>query len=201
MEDSRALPFRSSAIRFPPWDYARNLPSRSAPSPYTKSYFLVEGTLLRSVKAVITMKHRALFLLSAFVSLAIIAAGCMGIGTTTPLAGTTWTLTEIRNDAGNLVPVLTGTGVTAEFSADGRVTGFAGCNRYFAGYSTSGNRISVTDAGSTMMFCGDPEGLMVQESLFLGQLAASTAFRIEGTKLTLLEVGARPLLVFRPGTG
>jgi heat shock protein HslJ len=91
--------------------------------------------------------------------------------------------------------------VTAEFSADGRVTGSAGCNRYFAGYSTSGNRISVTDAGSTMMFCGDPEGLMVQEALFLGQLAASTAFRIEGTKLTLLEVGARPLLVFRPGTG
>jgi heat shock protein HslJ len=147
------------------------------------------------------MKRNTLFLLAAALSLAILMAGCTGSGTAPPLERTAWTLTEIRNDAGDLVPVLAGTEVTAEFSADGRVTGSAGCNRYFAGYSTSGNRISVTDAGSTMMFCGDPEGLMVQEALFLGQLAASTAFRIEGTKLTLLEVGARPLLVFRPGTG
>jgi len=147
------------------------------------------------------MKPCGIFLISAALSLAILMAGCTGSGTAPPLAGTTWTLTEIRNDAGNLVPVLTGTGVTAEFSADGRVTGFAGCNRYFAGYSLIGNSISVTDAGSTMMFCGDPEGLMVQEARFLGLLASATAFRIEGTALTLFGEGARPLLVFRPGTG
>ena len=147
------------------------------------------------------MKHSALFLLPAFVSLAILMAGCTGSGTVPPLEGTAWTLTEIRDDAGNLVPVIAGTEVTAEFSADGRVTGFAGCNRYFAAYSLIGSSIAITDAGSTMMFCGDPEGLMVQESRFLGQLTSATAFRIEGTTLTLLGDGARPLLVFRPGTG
>lgn len=107
----------------------------------------------------------------------------------------------IRDDTGNLVPVLAGTGVTAEFSADGRITGSAGCNRYFAGYSTGGNRITVSDAGSTKMFCGKPVGVMVQESLFLTHLTSATAFRIEGTILTLLGESGQPLLVFRQGTG
>ncbi len=97
------------------------------------------------------------------------------------------------------MPVLAGSFVTASFSQDGRVTGSAGCNRYFASYSVEGNGIAIRNAGSTKMFCGSPEGLMVQESRFLSHLAAATSFAIDGTTLTLRGNGDQPLLVFREG--
>jgi len=137
---------------------------------------------------------------AAAVALAILAAGCTVPDRSSPLADTSWTLTEIRNGEGDLVPVLTGTYVTAAFSAEGRITGSAGCNRYFAGYSLSGNRIAISDAGSTKMFCSDPEGIMVQETRFLEHLTASTGYRIEKVTLSLLGEGDRPLLVFHRGT-
>jgi len=137
--------------------------------------------------------------LAAAVALAILAAGCTVPGRSHPLADTSWILTEIRNGDGDLVPVLAGTLVTAAFSRDDRVTGSAGCNRYFASYSTDGNGITIRNAGSTKMFCGSPEGLMVQESRFLSHLAVASTFTINGTVLTLRGSAGLPLLVFREG--
>jgi len=151
-------------------------------------------------QAVITVHADAIFFITAASSLAILIAGCVGSITSPPLVGTAWILEEIRDDHGDLVPVLTGTYVTAAFSAEGRITGSAGCNRYFAGYSLSGNRIAISDAGSTKMFCSDPEGIMVQETRFLEHLTASTGYRIEKVTLSLLGEGDRPLLVFHRGT-
>jgi heat shock protein HslJ len=153
--------------------------------------------LWRLWQAVITLNVDAVLLIMAAFSLVILIAGCIGTGTPPPLIGTAWTLVEIRNETGDLVPVLAGTCVTAAFSSDGRVSGSAGCNRYFAGYTTSEDRIAITNAGSTRMYCHEPEGVMIQEARFLGHLTASTGYRIEGDALTLLGDGDRPLLVFR----
>lgn len=136
---------------------------------------------------------------AAAVSLAGLLAGCTGNGSPPPLPGTAWRLSEIRDGTGAPVPVLPGTEVTAVFSADGKVTGSAGCNRYFAWYTTDGERITVTGAGSTKMFCGDPEGVMIQESRFLELLTAATSYSIDGKTLTLQGNAGQPLLVFGEG--
>jgi heat shock protein HslJ len=55
-----------------------------------------------------------------------------------PLVATTWTLTTIAS--GDAVStVLNGTVVTAELTADGTVSGSAGCNRYSGSYTWTGD--------------------------------------------------------------
>ena len=62
-----------------------------------------------------------------------------------PLVGTTWTLTTIAS--GDAVSsVLNGTEVTAEFTADGTVSGSAGCNRYSGSYTWTGDSALVLGA-------------------------------------------------------
>jgi heat shock protein HslJ len=162
-------------------------------------YLTGRGILLPPFAAVIPMQGLLIPHFAATVALAILAAGCTVPGRSPPLADTSWTLTGIRNGEGDLVPVLAGSVVTAAFSRDGRVTGSAGCNRYFARYSADGNVIAIRNAGSTKMFCGSPEGLMVQESRFLSHLAAASTIAIDGTVLTLRGSAGQPLLVFREG--
>ncbi|MDX9763797.1 MAG: META domain-containing protein [Chiayiivirga sp.] len=36
---------------------------------------------------------------------------------------------------------------------EGRAFGYAGCSRYFSGYTLSGNRLAPGPSGSTMMYC------------------------------------------------
>jgi heat shock protein HslJ len=50
------------------------------------------------------------------------------------------------------------------------------------------------------MFCGTPEGVMLQESRFLAHLTAATSCSIDGTTLTLRGSGGESLLVFRERT-
>ncbi|AXY74952.1 META domain-containing protein [Paraflavitalea soli] len=66
----------------------------------------------------------------------------------------------------------------------GRIKGFAGCNNYFGGYSTSGSSLSFTGIGSTKMFC--QEGMETENKLFQA-LNTTSHYRITGTKLELLK--------------
>ncbi len=101
------------------------------------------------------------------------------------LAGTSWEVRELRDDAGAPGLVLAGTQLTVVFVDDGRVTGTAGCNSYFAAYAVEGGTITIGLPGTTRRFCGEVEGLMEQEARFLGALPTSATFRIDGDTLTL----------------
>jgi heat shock protein HslJ len=65
------------------------------------------------------------------------------------LAGTAWTLVGFETDAG-VIPAATEAPATLDFAAGGeqtaRLSGSGGCNRYFAGYSLAGDRLTLAPA-------------------------------------------------------
>ena len=52
-------------------------------------------------------------------------------GTRTRLDGTGWTLTGYMHN-GTVVPAIPGTTITMDFGTEGKISGSAGCNHYFA---------------------------------------------------------------------
>jgi heat shock protein HslJ len=112
------------------------------------------------------------------------------------LQGKTWRLTSFTNESGS-ASVLPGTAITAVFGADGKVTGSAGCNNYFAGYQLSGNGIKIGPVGSTLMWCGQPPGVMAQETTYLKLLQGSTTYSTNGTELKLSNGTNANQLIFK----
>jgi heat shock protein HslJ len=107
-----------------------------------------------------------------------------------PLAGTSWSAVQINTGAG-ISTLLEGTSATASFSADGQVSGNAGCNTFNAGYQVNGNALSINQPSSTSALCPDPEGLMEQEFQFLNALQSAATFTLEGNTLTILNASGQ----------
>ena len=101
------------------------------------------------------------------------------------LAGTSWQVIAYNNGRQAVVSVITGTRITARFGNDGRVTGSAGCNQYFAEYLAADESITIGPLGATRRFCAEPDGAMDQEARYLEALRSAATFRIEGERLTL----------------
>lgn len=78
-----------------------------------------------------------------------------------PLDGSRWKLAEAS--AGQLATLERARQVTMEF-AEGRVSGYGGCNRYQSGYTVSGHRLDIGQVASTMMYC-EGEGNQVEQAL------------------------------------
>jgi heat shock protein HslJ len=113
-----------------------------------------------------------------------------------PLVGTNWTLESLHT--GDAVSsVIAGSEITAVFGDDGKVAGSAGCNRYFASYNLSGSSLTFGPAGSTKMSCAEPEGVMEQESTYLGLLETARSYTIEGDRLSLQDENGTAVLEFR----
>jgi heat shock protein HslJ len=110
------------------------------------------------------------------------------------LNGTGWTLTDYVS-GGRSVKILDGTTVTMVFSGEGRITGSAGCNHYFASYETKGTTITIGQAGSTMMYCMG-EGVMEQESAYLALLNQAASVSSVNDRLTLADAQGRTILSF-----
>ena len=125
--------------------------------------------------------------------LILLAAGCTGVPEPR-LNGTGWTLSGYLHNV-TLMQALSGTTVTLDFGVDGRITGSAGCNHYFASYEVKGTAITIGQAGSTMMYCDTP-GLMDQESAFLALLGQAKTITIEGYRLTVSDTKGTTILSF-----
>ncbi|MGI9529832.1 MAG: META domain-containing protein [Acidimicrobiia bacterium] len=104
-----------------------------------------------------------------------------------------WVVTELGGEGAPIE----GTVLTARFE-DGTVSGTAGCNSYFAGYTTDGNTLEIGPAGSTLMFCEQPEGTMDQEQAYLALLQSADTFEVSGDSL-VLSAGSSPVLTFADG--
>jgi heat shock protein HslJ len=110
----------------------------------------------------------------------------------TELAGTSWIVTGYNNGREAVVSVIIGSEITANFGADGQLTGSAGCNNYFASYTTDGDNITIGPAGSTQQFCSEPEGIMAQEQEYLTALQTAATYSNRGDTLDLRTAsGAR----------
>ena len=83
------------------------------------------------------------------VLLLLAACGSLGGSGEPSLVGSVWTLTALNGQ-----PPLPGTTITAEFGADGRVTGSSGCNDYPGPYEVDGNKLTFGERMvSTLMAC------------------------------------------------
>lgn len=68
---------------------------------------------------------------------------------------------------------------------DHRLVGSTGCNRLVGSYEVAADRLTFSPAATTMMLCTDD--LMRQERAVTEALAATTAYRIVGQVLELLD--------------
>lgn len=112
----------------------------------------------------------------------------------TALEGTAWQLTAY-NTGSAISSLVLDTEITALFE-DGQLGGAAGCNRYFAAYTTDGTTMTLGPAASTEMFCAAPEGVMEQEAAFLDALNMVATYQIEGDNLTMFDREGTRLLEF-----
>jgi heat shock protein HslJ len=124
----------------------------------------------------------------------LLAAGCTGQAPEPRLGGTGWTLTGYVHN-GTPVQALTTTKVTLDFGNESKISGTAGCNHYFASYEVKGTAITIGQAGSTMMYCGEP-GVMDQESAYLTLLGQAKSIIVDGDQLTLADAKGTTILTF-----
>ena len=105
------------------------------------------------------------------------------------IEGTPWQLVSYSQ-----TPVLPNSEITLEL-ADGRLSGSAGCNLYFADYKLKNGQLTVDKAGSTKKFCGEP-GVMEQEITYLNLLQQAND-TITATEDTLTIRTSQGNLVFQ----
>jgi heat shock protein HslJ len=129
-------------------------------------------------------RTRMTALVASATALVVLLAGAC----TTPPAGAgpvgSWTVTTYMNAGDGLSSPVPGSTITLVVNADGSLGGRA-CNSYFGSWSADGSNITISDIGSTKMFCVTPEGVMQQESDYFSALSAARTWKVEGTTLTL----------------
>lgn len=111
------------------------------------------------------------------------------------LEGPTWRLVGVVHADGEMQTVPEGVEATATF-ADGAVSGSGGCNRFNAGYTTDGDRLTIERGMSTLMACPEPQETV--EKAFLIALEATQAYRIEDGQLAWLDTEGREIATFEP---
>ena len=125
------------------------------------------------------------------VCLLFLAACASGGSQGDEITGKVWVL-----DSLNSSPLEQGTGITAEFSTDGQVSGSAGCNRYSGQYTVSGSSIQFTaPMASTMMAC--PEPVMAQENAYFQALADAKTYAVKGDLLTLNDLAGKAIASYK----
>jgi heat shock protein HslJ len=113
-------------------------------------------------------------------------------GTGGTIDGTSWAL-KTYDVSGTATAVPAGTRVDAKF-ADGKVSGFAGCNVYNAPVTTSGSTIKVGAAATTAMACDADKTAL--EQAYLGNLAKAATFTATSDALTMFDGAGKSILVY-----
>jgi heat shock protein HslJ len=121
--------------------------------------------------------------------------------TSQSLAGISWQAISYHNGRQAVVSLIVGTKISAKFGEDGRITGHAGCNAYFAAYQVSGQTIVIHSPGATRRACAEPAGVMEQETQYLQALAMATRYQMSGIRLELRNPQGSLMAVFARGGG
>jgi len=100
---------------------------------------------------------------------------------------------ELASLAGQ--PVALARPATVSLTADGGASGFAGCNKFNSGYTTSGPALSFSNTVSTKMAC-EGDRMKIEVDLFRA-LGKTASFALDGGTLTLLNAAGQPLATFR----
>ena len=106
-----------------------------------------------------------------------------------PITGLTWQAFGYRDgpvdEKQAVVSPLDGSTITAEFGADGTMSGSSGCNTYTADYEVSENVFIITALVSTERACEPP--LMRQERAYFDALGSVERWKFSGPAFQLLN--------------
>lgn len=80
---------------------------------------------------------------------------------------------------------------SVRFQADGKLTGFAGCNNFFGSFVATDKTMQIGALGATRKAC--PQSIMQLETSFLQALESANAYHIDANVLTLAD-GKRTIL-------
>lgn len=106
------------------------------------------------------------------------------------ITNTEWKLVKIHaEDLASVNPSIT----LSLDDSQKKVSGFAGCNRFFGGYELNQSMLKFSNMGSTKMFCEDKSAL---EDKYFKALGEVQSFKSESGKLFLL-VGSTVILEFK----
>lgn len=120
----------------------------------------------------------------------LITSGCPQQGP--GLEGTLWKLDSYMNSEGNMVNVLASTEITAKFE-NGMVSGFTGCNQYWADYQINNDAITTGNFIKNSMLCPD---IQDQEEDYLAALQSAASYKIKGNTLEITNAGGVVILIF-----
>jgi len=110
------------------------------------------------------------------------------------LASGEWTLIELGGDPVVLPPSAREAPTLAWDPESGRVSGYAGCNRYTGGAMLAGSLLLVGDVARTLMLC---EGLMELESRVIELFQGGKVLRLDSDGSLLLSRGPYEAARFR----
>jgi heat shock protein HslJ len=101
-----------------------------------------------------------------------------------------------RVEAMSGAPLIAGSETSLAFDLDGSMHGNASCNRFFGGFSLTGEGLTLSPGGATMMACDT--GLMEQEQKFLAALEQVSRFEsLPDGALRLVDVEGATVLTLR----
>lgn len=118
----------------------------------------------------------------------VLAVGTAGMTMGVDLAGSEW-----RPSFMSRAELPAGVKIEVEFGPDGRITGSGGCNRFFGGYTVSGNHIKIGPLASTRKGC---PGLIKLEATFFATLQAADSFEQTDATLILFDASGAKLAQF-----
>ncbi len=125
----------------------------------------------------------------------ICALSACGFSERTPqpsLLGSSWQLIELNGQ-----PVaVTRRPLTITFDRPDRLSGFAGCNTFSAGYQIDRATLQVSNVMTTLMACAD-QTVMDQEQQFHAALNAITRYELNNDRLALLNEQGDVVLRFQ----
>ena len=146
-----------------------------------------------------TKTPKILTVLVAVAALAAILVACGG-SSSNSLAGTQWQMQDFANPANTtgMTTVLSGAITTIEFGKDDNVSGTGGCNDYTGTYTVDGDALTFGPLASTMKACGEPEGVMEQETVFMSLMQAATGYKLDGGQLHILNEKGQLVILLNP---
>ena len=127
---------------------------------------------------------RRAFALVAILAIALTACADPGEAGASDPTTNAWALEAGTLDGAD-IPIVDGYPITLIFDQpEGTAGGKSACNQWFGGYTLSGNELTFTDVGGTLMACID-EGVMDSETAFLDAMGLVEIFTMEGDQLNL----------------
>ncbi len=103
------------------------------------------------------------------------------------LTDTRWCLTMISGPGAAPVKIDPALGMYAEFGADGRMSGFGGCNGFGADYRVVGATMTISSLFGTDRWCDEESRY---EDLYMQGMMGATSYMISGTTLTIYYGGS-----------